>query len=385
VLLGREPAARELRESGGRSDLGEQARGDRRVVGAPEVILDFRERLEERGRALAPEGRRHAFGRVTPPPRVQGQRVDRGAWRQPPPRNAEAWAKLEPRYSEIIAKHPRLGRGNDSNHLGTLGTGNHFIEVCLDEEQNVWIVLHSGSRGVGNRIGQFFIELAKKDMQKFMINLPDKDLAYLPEGTDHFNDYVKAVHWAQSYAMFNRELMMASVIKALATSKLLPPFSADTEVVNCHNNYVAVEEHYGERVFVTTVPVVLVGVAILGVCGFVPPVAQEQQRRLHRFLMNVCGVDAHDLTVRQLIPDSVLEEPCVDLLLLRMHERLRVDARCHHLDAVERQIDLRLLQEEVENVHFDRFIGRPELEDGELVSHQPSARSRACGSSRHVD
>jgi tRNA-splicing ligase RtcB len=194
-----------------------------------------------------------------------GGRNDRGAWRTPPRRNAEAWSQLEPTYAEIVAKHPKLGKGNDFNHLGTLGTGNHFIEVCLDEAQNVWIVLHSGSRGVGNRIGQFFIELAKQDMRKFMINLPDKDLAYLPEGTDHFDDYVKAVHWAQSYAMNNRELMMAAILDAVRASALLPPFTADAEVVNCHHNYVAVEEHYGQRVYVTRKGAVRAGVNDLGI------------------------------------------------------------------------------------------------------------------------
>jgi tRNA-splicing ligase RtcB len=209
---------------------------------------------------------RTAIERAVPHGRTDnGGRNDRGAWRSPPPRNAAAWAQLEPRYSEIVAKHPRLGRGNDSNHLGTLGTGNHFIEVCLDEAENVWVVLHSGSRGVGNRIGQFFIELAKKDMQKFMINLPDKDLAYLPEGSENFEDYVKAVHWAQSYAMTNRELMMASILDALRESNLLPPFSADVEVVNCHHNYVAIEEHYGERVFVTRKGAVRAGKEDLGI------------------------------------------------------------------------------------------------------------------------
>jgi tRNA-splicing ligase RtcB len=194
-----------------------------------------------------------------------GGRNDRGAWRQPPPRNAEAWANLVPAYNEIVEKHPRLGRGNDSNHLGTLGTGNHFIEVCLDDSENVWIVLHSGSRGVGNRIGQFFIELAKKDMRKFMINLPDQDLAYLPEGSENFDDYVKAVHWAQSYAMTNRELMMAEILDAIRAANLLPPFSADAEVVNCHHNYVAVEEHYGQRVFVTRKGAVRAGKNDLGI------------------------------------------------------------------------------------------------------------------------
>ena len=209
---------------------------------------------------------RTAIERAVPHGRTDnGGRNDRGAWRTPPRRNAEAWARLQPQYSEIVEKHSRLGRGNDANHLGTLGTGNHFIEVCLDESENVWLVLHSGSRGVGNRIGQFFIELAKKDMQKFMINLPDKDLAYLPEGSDHFNDYVKAVQWAQSYAMTNRELMMASILDALRDSHLLPPFSADAEVVNCHHNYVAIEEHYGQRVFVTRKGAVRAGKEDLGI------------------------------------------------------------------------------------------------------------------------
>jgi tRNA-splicing ligase RtcB len=194
-----------------------------------------------------------------------GGRNDRGAWRQPPARTAAAWANLAPKYNEIVEKHPRLGRGNDSNHLGTLGTGNHFIEVCLDESQNVWIVLHSGSRGVGNRIGQFFIELAKKDMRKFMINLPDQDLAYLPEGTENFNDYVTAVQWAQSYAMTNRVLMMEEILDAIRAANLLPPFSADAEVVNCHHNYVAVEEHYGQRVFVTRKGAVRAGKNDLGI------------------------------------------------------------------------------------------------------------------------
>jgi tRNA-splicing ligase RtcB len=194
-----------------------------------------------------------------------GRENDRGAWHHPPQRTLDAWSHLEPKYAEIVAKNPRLGRGNDLRHLGTLGTGNHFIEICLDESQNVWIVLHSGSRGVGNRIGQFFIELAKQDMRKWMINLPDQDLAYLPEGTDHFNEYVQAVHWAQAYAMTNRELMMDAILSSLRASELLPPFTADAEVVNCHHNYVAVEEHYGERVFVTRKGAVRAGLNDLGI------------------------------------------------------------------------------------------------------------------------
>jgi tRNA-splicing ligase RtcB len=194
-----------------------------------------------------------------------GGRGDRGAWSNLPKRAIDAWTHLAPEYDEIVTKHPKLGRGNDVNHLGTLGTGNHFIEVCLDEAENVWVVLHSGSRGVGNRIGSFFIELAKNDMRKWMVNLPDQDLAYLPEGTDHFNDYVQAVHWAQTYAMTNRELMMETILTALRKPGLLPPFEASAEVVNCHHNYVAIEEHYGERVFVTRKGAVRAGKDDLGI------------------------------------------------------------------------------------------------------------------------
>ena len=176
---------------------------------------------------------------------------DRGAWQDVPAANAEAWAALRPGYDRIIAKHPRLDRGWHVQHLGTLGTGNHFIEVCLDEEEHVWVMLHSGSRGVGNRIGSYFIELAKEDMRRWFINLPDQDLAYLPEGTEHFDDYVEAVHWAQEYARCNRELMMTAVLAALRDSALLPAFEARLEAVNCHHNYVARESHFGENVLVT--------------------------------------------------------------------------------------------------------------------------------------
>ena len=193
---------------------------------------------------------RGAIERAVPHGRTDnGGRNDRGAWKQPPGAQLEVWSQLAPRYHDIVEKHPKLGRGNDLNHLGTLGTGNHFIEVCLDEEQRVWFMLHSGSRGVGNRIGSYFINLAKEDMRKAHVDLPDQNLAYLKHGTKHFDDYVEAVHWAQDYAMANRRLMMQSVIAAV--EDLLPPFEATSEVVNCHHNYVAIEEHYGEEVFVT--------------------------------------------------------------------------------------------------------------------------------------
>ncbi len=195
---------------------------------------------------------RTAIERAVPHGRTDhGGRNDRGAWKHAPSRQIDVWTDLAPRYEEIVRKHPKLGRGNDLNHLGTLGTGNHFIEMCLDEDAQVWFLLHSGSRGVGNRIGSYFIELAKKDMRAAGIDLPDVNLAYLPHGTKHFDDYVEAVQWAQDFAMWNRRLMMEAVVRAVRESGELPPFETTEDVVNCHHNYVAVEHHYGEDVFVT--------------------------------------------------------------------------------------------------------------------------------------
>lgn len=177
---------------------------------------------------------------------------DRGGWKNPPKLISNLWKnQLQDGYQKIIDKHPKLNRGNDVSHLGTLGTGNHFIEICLDERDHVWIMLHSGSRGVGNRIGMHFIDLAKKDMKKWFINLPDVDLSYLPEGTDHFDDYLNAVEWAQSYAATNRAAMLESVLEALRSQHNIPPFVEVGVAVNCHHNYVAHENHYGENVLVT--------------------------------------------------------------------------------------------------------------------------------------
>jgi tRNA-splicing ligase RtcB len=179
----------------------------------------------------------------------KGGRNDRGAWHDVPADVAEAWAELETGFTALSEKFPRLGKGATIGQLGTLGTGNHFIEVCLDEADHVWFMLHSGSRGVGNRIGTFFIDLAKKDMRTWMVNLPDQDLAYLPEGTEHFGDYWKAVSWAQKFAAKNRELMMKAVVSAAKTQ--LPSFELTDVAVNCHHNYVSREHHYGADVLVT--------------------------------------------------------------------------------------------------------------------------------------
>jgi tRNA-splicing ligase RtcB (3'-phosphate/5'-hydroxy nucleic acid ligase) len=183
----------------------------------------------------------------------QGKRGDAGAWSQLPTPQKQAWGQLKPTYDTILAKHSHLDNGhvNHVSHLGTLGTGNHFIELCLDESDSLWILLHSGSRGVGNRIGTYFIELAKRDMGIHVKELPDQDLAYLKEGTQYFDDYVQAVSWAQEFARLNRELMMQAIIQVLQAESSLPPFQADLEVVNCHHNYVNREMHYGQNVLVT--------------------------------------------------------------------------------------------------------------------------------------
>jgi tRNA-splicing ligase RtcB (3'-phosphate/5'-hydroxy nucleic acid ligase) len=192
---------------------------------------------------------RSAIEAAVPHGRTVGAR-DKGAWGTPPDAAVQGWAGLADDFKVITEKHPRLARTNNLNHLGTLGTGNHFVEVCLDEEQRVWFMLHSGSRGVGNAIGTHFIELAKQDMRRWMINLPDQDLAYLPEGSEHFGDYVFAVDWAQRFARSNRALMMHNVVEA-ARQVIAKPFTAGAEAVNCHHNYVNREHHYGKDVLVT--------------------------------------------------------------------------------------------------------------------------------------
>jgi tRNA-splicing ligase RtcB (3'-phosphate/5'-hydroxy nucleic acid ligase) len=198
------------------------------------------------------KGIRSAIERAVPHGRTHhGGRGDVGAWQQIPGRNNEVWQTLKPGYDAILEKHPKLDRGNHANHLGNLGTGNHFIEVCLDEADSLWFMLHSGSRGVGNRMGTYFIELARKDMQRFIANLPDKDLAYFSEGTEHFDDYVQAVEWAQGFARWNRQLMMEQLVRAVRESGEVRPFVAELKAINCDHNYVAREHHYGRDIFVT--------------------------------------------------------------------------------------------------------------------------------------
>ncbi len=192
---------------------------------------------------------RAAIERTVPHGRKPGAR-DPGAWQKTPGSVNTAWAQLEPEFTELCRDYPKLAKTNHIQHLGTLGSGNHFIEVCLDEDHCVWFMLHSGSRGVGNFIGTMFIELAKQDAQRHNVHLPDRDLAYFEEGARYFGDYVRAVGWAQKFAAINREVMMRRVIEA-AKTVIHKNFQSHIEAVNCHHNYVSKEQHFGEEVYLT--------------------------------------------------------------------------------------------------------------------------------------
>ena len=182
---------------------------------------------------------------------------------------AGACSPLRSRLANITGKHPaivKMQRQHDSTwvrQLGSLGGGNHFIELCIDETGRVWVMLHSGSRGIGNCIGRHFIEAARKELGHRDARLPDRDLAWFDEGTPLFDDYVEAVGWAQDYAWANRHEMMQLVLDALANH--LPPFGITGEAISCHHNYVAEETHYGERVYVTRKGAIRAGAGELGI------------------------------------------------------------------------------------------------------------------------
>jgi len=196
----------------------------------------------------------------------------KGSWREQgrhgvPNAVVSKWASsgLEARHRVIVEKHPVLADAHSMVQLGTLGGGNHFIEVCLDTDQRVWVMLHSGSRGVGNAIGQFFIQRAKaRVMERGGPRLADADLAWLEEGEADFEDYIEAVSWGQDFARMNRELMMVRVLQALREAGL-PSFKTDKEAVNCHHNYVVKERHLGEEVWLTRKGAVRAGLGELGI------------------------------------------------------------------------------------------------------------------------
>lgn len=204
----------------------------------PDNLWDMKSAIE----AVVPHGRTN-----------NGGMRDTGAWRDIPIEVSQAFDKLgRSGLDDVWERHRKMLslRTNIERHFGTLGTGNHFIEVCLDENDDVWVMLHSGSRGVGNRIGTYFIELAKKDMEKWFVELPDRDLAYFPEGSTHFEDYIKAVEWAQAFAYGSRQVMMSRTLDAIKNT-LDREIQLGFEFGDCHHNYISRERHYGKNVIVT--------------------------------------------------------------------------------------------------------------------------------------
>lgn len=205
----------------------------------PDSLLETRSAIE----AAIPHGRTD-----------NGGANDRGAWGSVPDDIAGRFKTFydDDRFQEIAVQEPKAlaGHVNAERHLGTLGTGNHFIELCLDKDNGVWLMLHSGSRGIGNRLGSYFISKAKEEMERWHIKLADPDLAYLPEGTRFFNSYWKAVSWAQDFAFANRAIMMDRAVAAVSKSLGLGVLTTES-AVNCHHNYVSVENHYGRNVYVT--------------------------------------------------------------------------------------------------------------------------------------
>ena len=200
---------------------------------------DNAQKLFEEISQAVPHGRSH-----------DGGPNDRGAWIDPPDDVKNAWCDMLVDFKKIVDKHGRLDTDRKINQLGTLGTGNHFIEICLDKQDHVWVMLHSGSRGIGARIGGHFIALAQKEMEARGVQMVDRDLAYLTEGAEHFADYVEAVGWAQNYARVNRDLMLARTLSAMRKSGL-PRFELTDSAINCHHNYVQKEEHFGREVYLT--------------------------------------------------------------------------------------------------------------------------------------
>lgn len=170
------------------------------------------------------------------------------------PRHArKAIERLSPRRAKLLAKAPKSAHLNPKcgweRQIGTLGSGNHFIELCLDEEQRLWLMLHSGSRGAGNLLGSHYISVAQKEAQRNGERLPNKDLAFLRDGSDAFDAYVEAVDWCQQYARENRRAMQSLALKAIA--KTLPPFKTEKGAVDCHHNYLSRERHFGIDVMIT--------------------------------------------------------------------------------------------------------------------------------------
>lgn len=181
-----------------------------------------------------------------------------------------AQARIEDLEARATNAHfnPESYAANWRMQLGTLGSGNHFIEVSLDEEDRVWLFLHSGSRGIGNRIAVHHIKVAQAQCAKWWISLPDPDLAYLVEGTDEFWTYIRELRWAQHFALLNREEMMDRVIGCFETWAIAGDGKVvESERINCHHNYTMQEKHFGKEVWLSRKGAID---ASLGVPGLIP-------------------------------------------------------------------------------------------------------------------
>lgn len=208
---------------------------NRNDLGRPQNIAAIRKAVEK----AVPHGRTSGGGKG-----------DRGAWGNPPEEVQETWEDFEGELEDLVTKAPKSRKAAQraQNQLGTLGGGNHFIEVSVDEQNKVWIVIHSGSRGIGNSLAQQYIRKAQEMMKQWHVSLPDRDLAYFPDGTPEFYDYLQMVNWAQRYAQENRKLMIDSAVEGMA--KVVGDFDL-TWAVDCHHNYIQGERHYGQNVLVT--------------------------------------------------------------------------------------------------------------------------------------
>ena len=204
-----------------------------------QVPTEIRPRLRAEIERAVPMGRTN-----------NGRSGDRGAWGEVPEKIQNVWGKELAERFELVCEHaPEVRKSNSLQHLGTLGTGNHFIEIQHDAEDNIWIMLHSGSRGVGNKIGTLYINKAKDEMKRWKIHIPDPDLAYLPQGHELYDKYIKALHWAQDFALWNRHLMFESVVNAM--DSVIQGLIIEPNVINTHHNYASIENHFGENVLVT--------------------------------------------------------------------------------------------------------------------------------------
>jgi RNA-splicing ligase RtcB len=204
----------------------------------------------------------------------RGQKGDRGAWGEPPKDVLQVWHSILARgYLAVTRKHKELEHPAVINQLGTLGTGNHFLEVCIElesttqEDPPLWLMLHSGSRGVGNRIGQWFTRRARADTEHSGTKLPDPELGFFSKGSVLFDDYLEAARWAQEYAWQNRMLMFRRAMDGIAAALGYRVEYDEQRLTHCHHNYVATEEHFGRPGLLTRKGAVN---AARGVMGIIP-------------------------------------------------------------------------------------------------------------------